>query len=347
MSPTPHERLGFISVTGALAAAAVLLGLAVWILLVGALPFSSGPLNAQAKTRTLGGVNSHAQLATDCGACHTAPWSSQTMADRCLACHKGVDAQIRAQSGLHGRLVGGSSSPTCRGCHTEHHGPKGALTVLDEAKFPHYLTGYSLRGHEHTASGTKFRCADCHPTDLAHFDETTCAACHAVINATFMRRHVAAFGTRCLLCHHGGEGTDFDHNKLSFPLTGKHAGLPCERCHPSGSFRSAQTTPRDCVACHAKVDEHKGTFGRGCGQCHTPDSWKNAKFDHTLFPITHGSEERKATCQTCHPTGLSSYTCYGCHEHTPARVLADHEGQTLAAQADCVRCHPGGQKAGD
>jgi hypothetical protein len=318
-------------------------------MLKGPVLFSPGPLNAEAKGKTLGGVSSHARLAGDCGACHTAPWSSQTMADRCLACHKDVNDQIQAHSGLHGGLVGAQTSPTCRGCHPEHHGPKGALTAVDGAGFPHDLTGYSLRGHQRTAKGAKVSCTDCHPKDLAHFDQATCADCHASIDANFMSRHEATFGKECLPCHDGADryGANFDHSRLPFKLTGKHAGVACERCHSNaGSLQALQKTPQDCRACHAKDDKHRGTFGQQCGQCHTADGWANAKFDHTKFPVNHGSDERTATCQTCHPTDVSTYTCYGCHEHTPATVQSQHEGRAVAELTDCVRCHVGGRKEG-
>ena len=65
-------------------------------------------------------------------------------------------------------------------------------------------------------------------------------------------------------------------------------------------------------------------------------------FDHKVFPLDHGSEERKPTCETCHPDGTDTYTCYGCHEHTTGNVVGEHEGKSLAELQDCVRCHEGG-----
>lgn len=339
------NRLGFLSGTGAVVAAVALLGMLGWTTIRGPVIFSPGALNSVSKSRTLGGVATHAQLAGNCGACHSAPWSSRTMADKCVACHQDVGAQIQARSGLHGQLVGSLKSPTCRGCHTEHHGPNGALTVADGVTFPHDLTGYSLRGHRRTSSGAAFACADCHPKDLAHFDQATCADCHAGIDASFMARHEASFGKQCLLCHHGGNrGGDFDHNQLPFKLTGRHAHIACEQCHSNAA--SPQNTPQDCFSCHQKDDKHAGKFGRQCGQCHTPDGWGNAKFDHSVFPVDHGSRVQTATCQTCHPNDVSTYTCYGCHAHTPANVQAEHEGRTIAELTDCIRCHAGGRSEG-
>ena len=199
------NRPGFLSVTGVLVAAIALVGLLALTLFRGPVLFSPGPLNARGQTQPLGGVTSHARLAGDCGACHAAPWSSQTMADRCLACHKDVNDQIQTRGGLHGGLVGGQASPTCRGCHPEHHGPTGALTVVDGPNFPHNLTGYSLRSHQSTAKGAKVTCTECHPKDLGHFDQAVCADCHATLDANFMSRHEATFGKECLPCHNGSD----------------------------------------------------------------------------------------------------------------------------------------------
>jgi len=341
------KRLGFVTFTGVVLGVAVLVGVLAWTLIAGPALYSSGPLNAQSKGHARGGVASHAQLGDNCGACHAAPWSSQTMADRCLVCHKEVVAELRAKRGMHGRLAGGLASPTCRGCHTDHRGPGGSLTVLDVARFPHQLTGYSLGEHKHTASGARFTCADCHPQGLARFSQATCARCHASMDAAFMRQHIATFGKQCVTCHNG-DGSNFDHNKLPFKLEGKHAGLQCSACHrTSKTLAQFRNTPQDCYSCHAKDDQHHGAFGKLCEQCHTPKGWAGATFDHSVFPLDHGSSERTATCQTCHPNGKSTYTCYGCHAHTPTNVRSTHETGNLARLANCIRCHPGGRQGGD
>jgi len=97
------------------------------------------------------------------------------------------------------------------------------------------------------------------------------------------------------------------------------------------------------VECVERDDHHGGRFGTKCEQCHTPDGWEDATFDHAIFPVNHGREERVATCDTCHPNGTGTYTCYGCHEHTPARVAADHREEGITDTTDCVRCHAGGR----
>lgn len=259
-------RLGFLTATGVACGAIALAAIAGWLLLGGASLFNPGGLNANVKGRTLGGVASHAGLGADCTACHTAPWESATMADRCMRCHPDVITQVQGHSGLHGGLVGAMSAPTCRACHSEHHGPDGQLTV------------------------------------------------------------------------------NFDHSRLSFKLIGKHASVPCDRCHTAvGSVSDFRNTPHTCVACHAKDDKHAGSFGQQCEQCHNPTGWANATFDHTIFPVTHGRQERVAVCATCHPDGVKTYTCFGCHQHTPANVVGEHEGRSLASLTNCITCHVGGR----
>lgn len=267
------KRLGFVSVAGIVVAVVLVAVVVVWVLIAGAGMFSPGPLNGQAKAQPLGGVASHAELGRDCGACHAAPWSTQTMADKCIGCHRDVGDQIAARSGLHGALVGKLPTTTCRGCHTDHHGPTGVLTV-GRANFPHELTGYSLAGHQRTTQGAKFTCADCHPKGIAQFDMTACVDCHTTINASFMSQHLTQFGRDCLGCHNGTA----------------------------------------------------------------------TKFDHKIFPLDHGSNEQKATCKTCHPNDFKTYTCFGCHRHTPANIQGGHEGQSLTAIANCIKCHPHGKQ---
>ena len=76
----------------------------------------------------------------------------------------------------------------------------------------------------------------------------------------------------------------------------------------------------------------------GCGQCRTADAWKPATFDHAkLFVL---DRDHNASCVTCH-TGneYRRYTCYGCHEHTPANVRRKHQEEGIQNFENCVECH--------
>ena len=261
------DRLGFLSAWGILLAAVAAVAIIGFTLMRGPVLFSPGGLSAVTTSQTLGGVSSHAQL-TDCGACHPAPWSSQTMGERCLACHTDVADQMRTHTGFHAQVAGTLSSPTCRGCHNEHHGARGVLTFFDHSKFP-------------------------------------------------------------------------------FKLTGAHVSVACNLCHPGAvTVAQFQGAPTTCYGCHANTDVHHGSFGQACDQCHNTASWAEASFNHSIFPLNHGSDQQTATCQTCHPNGTSTYTCFGCHFHTPANVQSIHE-RPASQITDCIRCHPGGRSAGD
>jgi hypothetical protein len=218
---------------------------------------SPGPLNAVASNITLGGVRSHAEIS--CGGCHAPPWGSDTMADRCLSCHKDVASQIQAGTGLHGTTLTVGNTVTCTGgCHSEHN---GATTSL----------------------------------------------------------------------------SNFDHNQTNFPLTGRHLTVACQLCHTNGVYTG---TPTTCFACHQKDDAHSGVYGQDCGSCHNTGGWSPATFNGThTFPMNHGTG-RTSPCVTCHPAGLQTYSCYGCHEHTVSNIQRKHEN--IANLDDCVSCHPTG-----
>ena len=69
-----------------------------------------------------------------------------------------------------------------------------------------------------------------------------------------------------------------------------------------------------------------------------PQAWKPATFDHDrFFPL---DKDHIATCLTCHVgNNYKQYTCYGCHEHTPANMQAKHRDEGVSESLDnCVRC---------
>lgn len=193
-------RLGCLSASGIIATLFTLLVLGGVGLARGNRMFNPGPLNAQAGGQPLGGVFSHAETGGRCSACHTAVWESETMSDRCLACHQEL---IVNPEDFHHVMLAQSKEWACYECHTEHNGAQAALTVMDLNRFPHDAAGFSLRGHQTTASGTDFTCQDCHGSQITAMDLVVCADCHQQIEPEFMADHLAAFGGECLACHDG------------------------------------------------------------------------------------------------------------------------------------------------
>lgn len=188
---------------------------------------------------------------------------------------------------------------------------------------------------------------------------TDCFACHAPLRG--------AAADRCIACHalpdiglRTTKGIVIAANGAgSAPATTMsfHQELTeqnCMACHsdhagPKLTQRSRKPFSHDllrvatrgrCDACHAAPgnDLHKN-LSVGCAQCHTPKAWKPATFDHDKF--FRLDKDHNASCVTCHNTAgdYGKYTCYGCHEHTPANIRGKHLEEGIQNFEDCVKCH--------
>jgi hypothetical protein len=328
------KKLGCISMTGFLAALLTLLFITGVGIARGGRQFSPGALNNQAGNQVLGGIRSHAETGGRCSSCHTQPWSGLSMSDRCLECHTELTTNPKD---FHKVMLAESRLSPCYGCHTEHHGSEGSLTVLNLEEFPHLNVGFSLAAHQHKRDGSSFTCKDCHSSSFTRFDPTTCNICHTQIEPTYMQQHTQAFGADCQACHDGVDrfGSSFDHNQYPFTLAGKHSSVSCPACH-SGARRLAdfQSAKQDCAACHTKDDPHRGKFGVDCAGCHTPDDWKKATFDHTKAAFQLIGAHAEVACNKCHVNNVFKGTpqdCNACHAKEDA-----HQGQF---GIDCGGCH--------
>jgi Class III cytochrome C family len=133
------------------------------------------------------------------------------------------------------------------------------------------------------------------------------------------------------------------------PSNAMHRSLSvgCAQCHKTEGWKSASfdhaALPRAelsrCEACHrAPTDTLHRRINGQCAQCHTPKAWKPATFEHDkLFVL---DKDHNASCATCHlADDYGKYTCYGCHEHTPANVRAKHVEEGIQNFENCVECH--------
>lgn len=297
--------------------------------------FSPGALNAQ-PGEVLGNVHSHAELGANCAACHSAPWDSTTMADKCTVCHQDIANEMRSVATLHGQIEQ-KGSVACRDCHPDHHGPTASLVDMKDSRFPHEALGFSLYGHQHKVALEPFVCGDCHPSGIKTFDPATCSDCHRQMDAGFMQAHLLAYGQDCVACHDGVDrfAEGFNHNGFAFKLDGKHANVTCDKCHSSAhALADFATAPQDCFSCHQKQDPHMGQFGTDCGTCHKATGWGDVTFDHNKsnFPLT--GAHTKVACEKCHVNGQFkglNTACVACHAK-PAK----HAGQF---GTDCAACH--------
>ncbi len=330
------NRLGCLTVTGIVSAFLTSCAILGFALFSGGQMFSAGALNAQTGDN-YGGVTSHAEI-TACSACHVFPLGRETMADRCGACHTDIAAQMFDVAKLHGAIQQKTSGPlACYDCHPEHRGKTASLTEMGENTFPHETLGFSLKGHQLTATREAFSCKDCHHEDIKTFSPQTCDDCHRQADIVFTQTHVLSFGTDCLACHDGVDrfGDDFNHSVFVFQLKGNHAGLPCTKCHlDARTVTDLQSAPQDCFSCHRADDNHDGRFGQDCAACHSPDGWKPAKFDHNLAAFKLEGEHAEARCEQCHVDNIFKGTptdCYSCHQQDD-----EHNGEF---GTDCGGCH--------
>jgi hypothetical protein len=250
-------------------------------------------------------VQGHAELATDCFACH-APWRGAA-SDRCVSCHAPADIGLRTTQGV--AVVQGvpASAPVtlrptraafhqqlieqdCMACHSDHAGPQ--LTQRSRKPFSHSLL----------LAGVRDRCDSCHvrPTDRLHPNLTApCGTCHTA-----------------------------DRWK---PATFKHSLL-------------APAVLNNCQSCHqAPTDALHRQLQGNCQQCHSPERWKPASFEHQKYFVL--DRDHDTDCVTCHlGNEFGRYTCYGCHEHTPAKIRAEHEKEVIRDYENCVKCHRSASK---
>jgi hypothetical protein len=204
---------------------------------------------------------------TKCDSCHTVekgPLYQQHKFDaRCIACHK-KDDQEKGHKGQLGEK--------CADCHDEKQWT-GVKFDHNKSKFP--LTG----GH------IKVECKKCHLTPAYKDAKMDCYACHkdplAGQEKTSGDVHKGAFGKKCESCHNTRtwKSWDFDHNRTSFKLDGKHLETKCKDCHtkPVEHVEGKLTAARACYSCHVNDDVHDGGFGVQCERCHVTKDFRTIR----------------------------------------------------------------------
>lgn len=267
--------------------------------------------------------DAHAKTEANCDACH-APFSKEKQRSLCLDCHEDVGKDLVAGVGFHGRNAS-IRAAECATCHTEHEGRDFDIVGLNNETFDHANTDFALEGAHAVLS-----CSACHSIGQK-FREAPgeCIACHESDDA-----HKGSMGRDCASCHSASTWFDtvFDHGKTDFALEGAHKKIQCNACHPDSRY---DKTPKACVACHALNDPHRGVYGQKCAQCHTPQDWKQAKFDHATTAFALRGRHAVVECATCHTYAQRSAKlpkrCIDCH-------LADdvHKG---AYGLECQTCH--------
>jgi len=300
----------------------------------------------------------HASLEglTNCTTCHQ--FGKAVLGEKCLDCHVEIKSRVGAGRGYHARV----QKQNCVDCHKEHHGRSFDLRHFDETAFNHASIGFTLEG-KHAAA----KCQACHTARYIRASDilgnkqlmkkqtflglaAACRECHEDV-------HRGQLKNDCQNCH-GAQSWKpaslFNHATTLYPLTGKHASVRCERCHPrrgSGveTIKFAGLKYETCSDCHG--DPHKNRFKQSCESCHSTNGWNvgaSRHFNHasTRYPLR--GKHATVSCESCHRpakdrtsgrmvqrfTTMPFQKCTDCHQDPHRREFARFEGG-----GKCESCH--------
>jgi len=235
------------------------------------------------------------------------------------------------------------------------------------------LPGAMGAGHQELGQD----CFACH-TPFSGPSQRKCLGCHEPDTIDSARKAAPAFHNRltkadCMACHNNHQGRYSQQNPKRFthelldtailndcvschaaPGDTLHASLKgrCSSCHGTQSWQPARfdhaelvgTTESLCRDCHKPPEnEVHISSNPDCAQCHNVSSWQPATFDHDRY--FRFDEDHEASCITCHPVNtFDTYTCYGCHEHSSAKLAREHREEGIQDFQNCVECHRSGDE---
>jgi hypothetical protein len=312
---------------------------------------------AQISPGDLSKAHSESDGANHCTDCHKSGVSPPEF--NCDTCHLEIKDRTDRGQGYHAKVAGKDpSGRICVTCHFEHNGKDFELVrwELFEREFHHDDAGYRLEG-KHAAAA----CRECHrPENITEESRkailvrdqkrtylglsTDCSRCHRDV-------HAGQLSTECGQCHTPSGWTGdlrFDHSDARYKLAGKHASVPCEKCHKplAGNAKAVQyrnISFADCTPCHR--NPHGDAFNQKCSSCHRSAlDWNapggTAAFDHsrTKFPLI--GKHATVKCDACHPGGAFAGAqefsdCRDCHKKDPHRGQFDDR----AGGGRCDECH--------
>jgi hypothetical protein len=165
------------------------------------------------------------------------------------------------------------------------------------------------------------KCTACHRPDQIGLATTTGKLIAAKnIQHAF---HQELIEQNCMACHVIHLGTTYarrSQQQFAHTLLRPTVRQRCELCHLG---------PRD--------DLHQA-IRSGCADCHNIQHWIPASFAHDAYFVLEG--EHNVKCSICHAAGnFRSYSCYGCHEHDPERIRAEHAEEGVRNIDECAACH--------
>jgi hypothetical protein len=308
------------------------------------------------------------ELGTTCARCHSSrSWAIPDMIRRhqnsrfpLLGTHATIGCESCHLKMAYHQYAG--TPTTCIGCHAADyqatvspaHAAAGFAVQCQKCHeptasswkrgFDHSLTGFPLTG-----AHVRQECLACHADNVFTGKSTDCVACHLTsFTAATNPNHVSGgFPRQCQTCHstNAWSPASFSHAVTQFPLTGRHATVPCNDCHLNGQYVGLSTA---CNSCHAADFQSTtnpphvaGGFSRECQVCHATTGWSPASFNHatTQFPLT--GRHATVACADCHRNGVYSglsTACNSCHAADfQATTNPPHVSGNLSRE--CQSCH--------
>ena len=252
----------------------------------------------------------------------------------------------------------------------------GVLVILI-IRFPHAMISPGELAARHQKLNNE--CFDCH-TPFGGISNDKCISCHklseigkdSLSKKSKINFHEQLSNLACSSCHTEHQGkfpktkmNSFKHDMLSVDLINDcnscHAKptnklhlqvtTKCNSCHSTKKWKNAIRfdheailNSRNCVSCHQKPkDNFHSNISNDCMKCHTTKEWVPSTFDHTPYFKLDGNH--KTTCTTCHQNNnLAAYTCFGCHEHSEADIIAEHNEEGIYTISNCASCHKSGNE---
>jgi hypothetical protein len=254
-------------------------------------------------------------------------YTYQGVGTDCLNCHE--DYHLK------------TISSECLSCHNED-------SFKPATNFNHNNARFRLTGKH-----VNVECLKCHKTETVNgkkFQEfrgvqySSCTNCHK-------DPHQNKFGQNCTQCHNVESfksvkvGNNFDHNKTSFKLEGKHQVVTCTACH-----KTKFTDPlkfKFCTDCH--TDYHKGQFAKSglspdCSQCHDVTGFIQFSYtidQHNLGNFALQGAHLATPCSDCHKKQTEwnfrgiGLKCNDCHKDIHQNIIS----AKYYPDANCKICH--------
>ena len=310
----------------------------------------NGIVTAQISPGELSKSHAFLEGVSNCTKCHDL--GNKVTRDKCLDCHKEINAGIIAKKGFHSSAD--IIAKDCFTCHNDHHGRNFKMVKFDKTTFDHTKTGFELKGAHAKEDCKGCNCTSCHKPAFIKDPELKkrnstylglgreCLSCHQDF-------HKGKMSPNCLSCHGFDtfkKAAGFDHNTTKFALLGKHKTVSCEKCHKptvvngKSEIQYGGLPFNNCTSCHKDV--HQDKFGQNCTKCHSEESFhiikENGNFNHDKTDFKLLGKHLLLDCKKCHKKNLidpiKSEHCFDCH-------LDYHKNEFTknGIQTDCNQCH--------